>query len=82
MDRGALKAALLRAGMMFAFFGVIIAAVFALVVAIDLLPGVSRTMAQISLLLIMFVWLIRSMYTEAKNNDGKKEEDNEGDDSE
>lgn len=77
MDTEAFKAAILRFGMALAFFGVLVAGLFAAIAAIDLLPGVSYFMAQIALLLILTAWTIRQMYLEAKDDKDGEDDDSE-----
>jgi hypothetical protein len=73
MDRNALKAASLRFGMALVFFSILAAGLFALVAAIDLLPGVSQLMAKIALVLIITAWTVRQMYLDAKEDDDDSE---------
>jgi hypothetical protein len=77
VDTEAFKAAILRFGMALAFFGVLVAGLFAAIAAIDLLPGVSHFMAQIALLLILTAWTIRQMYLEAKDDKDGEDDDSE-----
>lgn len=77
MDWNALKAACLRFSMLMVFFAIVIAATFALTVGVSMIPGVGETYARIGLAVVLLVFLLRSMYQDAKDDEDSEDDDSE-----